>query len=142
MNTNIRIKNILRPFNIKLNILRINNNLLKSIFNLNNKLVNTNNSSMLTLEISSQIFCGNESISHKIKIIKNGTFEFFSNIELNTLINFNLKYSDLPLFSNLIVKLNSLVKLNGETKKLTIAWVNFRLFDHLKRLKTGKIKIK
>lgn len=134
----------MRPFNIKLNILRINTNMLKSIFTApKNKLVNTNkNNSMLTLEISSQIFCGNEPISHKIKIIKNGNFEFFSNTKLNTLINYNLKYSDLPLFSNVIVILNSLVKLNGETKKFTIAWVNFRLFDHLKRLKTGKITIK
>ena len=83
-----------------------------------------------------QLFCGNEPISHKVKIPQTVNREKdLLNIPLNSMASFDVKYCDLPLFSNIIIKIKSFVL----DKRKTIAWVNFRLFDHLKRLKTGNI---
>ena len=87
---------------------------------------------------------------------------------INKKLTFNIKYKDLPLFSTIVFKINAKLKkiknnsdnkegnegkeinhqenFKENKKKLkfrstkTIAWVIFRIWDHNKRLKTGKIK--
>jgi len=117
-------------------MLQINIDFLKtnsSIFD--NKHIKQNKSNSSSLEITMQLFCGREPISHEVCLSQTISPEKdLINIPLNFMVAFNVKYCDLPLFSNIIIKIKSFVL----DKRKTIAWVNFRLFDHLKRLKTGK----
>lgn len=138
MNKNIPLSNIKKQFNIKIHQLRLQDNFLK------HHEVKYTDDKMLGLEIDIQLFCGSECISTIHKILWKGI-----KTDIRALIRkhvcFDIKYCDLPLFSSVIFKIKALVVIPKEKKKKeeklyekkTIAWVSFRLFDHLKRLKSG-----
>lgn len=96
---------------------------------------------LVNLEIEAKICCGSESISKPIKFPWSGSLTKISSQLYRTLV-FDIDYCNLAIFSSLIIKIKSLMK-NQNTKnineieKKTIAWMNFRLFDYSKLLKTG-----
>ncbi len=141
MNADISLRNIDRYFNLKIHQVNLKDQFLKDFeikYTVDNK---------LALELEVQLFCGSESISFSEKIFWKGI-----PIDVTALIrkhlSFKIKYCDLPLFSSIIFRIKTTVKIPKEkqkkeektVEKKTIAWVNFRVFDHLKRLKTGKVK--
>jgi len=88
-----------------------------------------------------QLFCGSKAFSEPRYILYNGKINE-KYLCINKRIYFNTKYKDIPNFASLIFEIKSLCPISEETKKLdykTVYWVNFRLFDHTKSLKSGKI---
>jgi hypothetical protein len=138
MNANIPLSNVKKLFNIKVHQLRLKDNLLKQHD------IKYTDDNMLALELDLQLFCGSECISSIQKILWKG-IKTDVNALIRNHLSFNIKYCDLPLFSSIIFKIKAHIKIPKEKKKKeeklfekkTIAWVSFRLFDHLKRLKSG-----
>ncbi len=137
LNNNISLKNITRQFSFKIHILKLKDDFLKrfDIYQINGKL--------LGIELEVQLFCGNEPISQSQKYHWKG-ISTEPNALLGKNLNFNIKYRDLPVFSSIIFKFKIPLKLPEKNKtdgkifeKKTIAWYNFKIFDHLKRLRTG-----
>jgi hypothetical protein len=141
MKSSISIRSINRDFNIKLHLIKLSNCLTKNLeFGHPNK-----NPNIIQLEIKAQIYSGNHLINKMFPLTWKGLSNNITALIREDII-YDLKYSDLPLFSNIIFKIRSLIKVPHPKdkkkkclEKRTIAWANFRLFDHLKRLKTGKI---
>jgi hypothetical protein len=137
LNSNISIRNIWKMFQIKLEMFNIKKEYLSSLNMMLSKEKN------FSFEVEAKIYCGSEEVSKGIKFPWKGQLSSTSSMLQRTLI-FDIMYCNLPIFSSLIVKFKALLKTKGkkEIEKKTIAWLNFRLFDHLKILKTGNINIK
>jgi hypothetical protein len=129
LNEDIDISNIPKQFSIKLGQLQFNKKCLNSGFQKNK---------IFTIKIKCQLFCGQESYSksttYKWKGIEGQQSPIFNKDML-----FGLKYKNLPLFSSLVIKIKQLFynDKNEVINHKTIAWTNFKLFDHNRRLKTG-----
>lgn len=128
----IYINNLIRPFSINLHHLELLNNY--------NSAFDEKKETFLVLIVKIQIFCGADPFS-KPKIIKWKGISADQNSLLNKRIYFDLHYRNLPLFSSILFKVKHLkyTKNKELMKHNTIAWANFRLFDHNRRLKTGNI---
>ena len=136
LNSNISIRNILRMFQIRLEMFSIKEEYLNGM----NLIISKEK--IINLEIEAKIYCGREEVSKGIKFPWKGHLSSASSNIQRTLV-FDIMYSNLPIFSSLIIKFKALLKTEGkkEIEKKTIAWLSFRLFDHLKFLKTGKLKL-
>ncbi len=93
-----------------------------------------------------QIYCGAEQFSKPVQIkwiYKKKTN--YSNIHpiFNKRIYFNVNYNTLPTFASLLIKIKHNIYDNDGICKSnnTIAWCNFKLFDHNKNLMTGIHKL-
>ena len=87
-----------------------------------------------------QIYCGSEAFT-KPRTIKWKGVKGDLNPLINRRIYFSLQYYKLPMFSSILFKIKHL-KYSKNYELIsheTVAWANFRLFDHNRRLKTGKI---
>jgi hypothetical protein len=138
MNSNISLKNINRPFKINFHMIILRNDLI------NNHDIFYETPKCLNLEIEVQMYCGMDSVTQCHKLYWKGISNNPAALIKKILI-FDIKYSNLPLMSSLIVKIKIPVKASNDAKneekklgKKTVAWTNFRLFDHLKKLKSGK----
>lgn len=132
----INLENIKKPF-----IVNFRQIMFSSKFNhLNSSLDNKNEFVLLAIKV--QLFIGSTKFSNS-KIIKWSGISSDQNPLLNYKCYFDVKYSDLPVFTNLIIHVKHVkqVKKNEPFTADSIAWVNFRLFDHNKMLKTGIHKI-
>jgi hypothetical protein len=132
LNEDIYINNLTRPFSINLKQLDLNKNY--------NSAFDEKKEQFLILLVKVQIFCGAEPFSQPRMLKWRGTSSD-QNPLFNKRIYFDLKYKNLPLFSSILFKVKHL-KYNKNYELMshtTIAWTNFRLFDHNRRLKTGKI---
>jgi hypothetical protein len=132
LNSNISIRNIWKMFQIKLEMFNIRKEYLSSL----NMMLSKDKT--FSFEVEAKIYCGIEEVSKGIKFPWKGELSSTSSMLQRTLI-FDILYCNLPIFSSLILKFKALLKTTGkkEIEKKTIAWLNFRLFDHLKILKTG-----
>jgi hypothetical protein len=100
-----------------------------------------NNYHHFTMDL--QLFCGVQAVSNCVKI--NWTRKSYMQHaqRSKTRVNFNIPYKALPLYTSLVVKIKAFLNVEDEKtkkktiEKKTIAWVNFRLFDYLKKLRTG-----
>ena len=95
----------------------------------------------IDFEIEVKMFCGSECISNGFKLNWKGRNNNLTAL-FNRTLKFDIRYCDLPIFSSLIIKFRTLVQVEEsknkkEIEKKTVAWINFRLFDHSKLLKTG-----
>lgn len=132
INENICIENLMRPFSFNLKQLELTKHF-SSAFD-------EKKDNFLILHIKVQLFCGAEPFSSpKILKWKGGSGDL--NPLIMRKICFGLQYKTLPLFSSILfkVKLLKYSKTYDLLRHSTIAWANFRLFDHNRRLKTGKI---
>jgi hypothetical protein len=145
INKPIIIQNLTRPFSIflkGLELIQLNKpELKKKMTKSVSKNLNGDNLTV-TLLLKIQIFCGSEPFSNarmiKWKGLKDDKYPV-----LNKRIYFDLQYYKLPMFSSIVFKIKKLLynKNNDLTDHETLAWANFRLFDHNRRLKTGKINL-
>jgi hypothetical protein len=133
MNSNININNINKPFAIIVKQMTLFNRFIQKI----SKEINTEESSLL---LTAQLFSGDIGISHIVKVIINASLTSEINSIIMHKFNFSLSYCEVPVHCNVLFKIKIRVfnKKENKYKFKTISWVNFRLFDHLKRLKTGK----
>lgn len=94
------------------------------------------------LHITTQVYMGSEPFS-KERSIKWKGISSDQNPLFNKKICFGVKYNKLPKFASILFKVKFLKhgKNNEVVKQDVIAWANFRLFDHNRRLKTGNIII-
>ena len=127
-----------------------------------------NSSSLLTFQITFQLFVGKQAISEKAIIhtkalsynnyishfknknnyhINKDNEKIPQNILINKTIKFkDIKYNQLPLFTSIIINIDIVnnYKLNNKFKDLDyikLGWLNFKLFDHRRQLKTGLYNI-
>jgi hypothetical protein len=129
----IHLNSISRPF-----IMILRNLQFPKMLNLNS-LTDSGKENLLILTIKVQVYIGSQPFS-KPKLIKWTGYTANQNPLFNKKLFFDLKYSNLPLFSGLLFQIRH-IKLNKKQEidsQNIIAWGNFRLFDHNKRLKTGK----
>jgi hypothetical protein len=131
INDPISIYDVNRPFSIDFRDLTLNKLLTSS--------PEEKNDPFLFIIIKIQIYCGSKAFSNP-RIVKWKGLSQDKNIQVNRRIYFSLKYENLPIFSSILFKVKHLEynKNNDLRKAETIAWTNFRLFDHNRRLKTGK----
>jgi hypothetical protein len=127
----INIQNLNRPFSIMLKQLELNK-LYNSAFE--------EKKAFQSFVIKIQIYCGSDTFSNS-RLIKWRGSPTDTNPLINRRIYFSVQYQSLPMFSSIVFKVKHLKfnKNNELMKHHTIAWANFRLFDHNRRLKTGKI---
>jgi len=135
INGDIEIKNIKRPFTIFLHDIKMK----KDFDCINEKL----NEFYYKVNIKVQIFCGGQEYT------KHKTIEWKSkfvpkNKHIGKLIEFDLGYESLPMFASIVFKIK-IVLFNNKRQPVhmdNLYWTNFKLFDHNRRLKTGKISYK
>jgi len=134
INDPIMINEVNRPFSINLRQLELNKNLVSSH--------KEKKDLTLSFSIKVQLYCGSNPFSNP-RLIKWTGLGNDKNIQINKNIYFSLQYHSLPIFSSILVKVKHLTfnKKKEISKLETVAWTNFRLFDHNRRLKTGKILI-
>ena len=137
---NINLKEIDRPFSIM-----VRNAYINKIYNSypdQKKLTSV-------LVFKFQLFCGSQEFSNNPIIIKwinkrKSEKDYFDcHPCFNKRIYFDTNYNTLPIFCSLLikVKLNVYDKQNHLISNNNIGWVNFKLFDHNKNLKTGTHKL-
>jgi hypothetical protein len=131
INEPIFIQKLPRPFSLLLNNLELKDRIYNSAFD-------PKKENFTVLMIKVQIFCGSESFTdprfEKWKGYKD------QNPLLNRKIYFDIQYRKLPMEASIVFKVK-LLQYNKQyklAKHETVAWANFRLFDHNRRLKTGK----
>lgn len=131
INDPIVINDIIRPFSIDFRQLFLNKSLVST--------VDDKKDHYLALSIKIQIYCGSKPFSNPRLIKWKGPSQD-QHISVDRKIYFSLEYHNLPIFSSILFKIKHMkYNKNNELSKLeTIAWTNFRLFDHNRRLKTGK----
>jgi hypothetical protein len=136
MNSNIKISNINKPFMIKVKQLTLLNEFTA-------KVAKEINSQETSLMLTAQLFNGNVAITQLITVLIDCTLNSEISVILMQNFNFVLSYSEIPVHCNIIFKLKAKMfhKKENKYKYKTVTWVNFKLFDHLKRLKTGIINI-
>jgi hypothetical protein len=134
INDPIQIHEVTRPFSIDFRQLTLNKALISS--------TDEKSDSFLALSIKVQIYCGSNPFSNP-RIIKWKGPSQDKYIPVDRRIYFSLQYHNLPIFSSILFKIKHIKynKNNELFKAETIAWTNFRLFDHNRRLKTGKFYI-
>jgi len=135
LNQPILINNLNRPFSILIKQLEMNDKPHNSAFE-NSK------EKFVVFLVKAQIFCGSEAFSNP-RSIKWVGLSSDQNPLLNRRIYFSVPYKKLPMFASILIKVK-LLRYNKSyqlMKHETIAWANFRLFDHARRLKTGKYLI-
>jgi hypothetical protein len=145
LNKPIIIQNLTRPFSIivkGLELMQFNKSELKKKISKTLNKNKTEDNVTNTLLIKIQIFCGSEPFSNAKMIKWRGLKDDIYPV-LNKRIYFDLQYYKLPMFSSIVFKIKKLIynKNNSLTDHETLAWANFRLFDHNRRLKTGKINL-
>ena len=89
-----------------------------------------------------QLYCGSEPLSKMKKITLTCDSDDLHPV-FNKRIYFDLFYHNLPPFVSLNITIKHMIynsTKNFDLEKI-IGWVNFRLFDHKKRLMTGKHKV-
>jgi hypothetical protein len=132
LNEPIVLSKLNRPFSIELKQLELNKYY--------NSAYDDKKENLLHLSIKIQIYIGSEPFS-KARYIKWRGLKSDQNPLFNRKICFNLQYHNLPMFSSILFKI-SYVKY-GKNNEITcnniIGWSNFRLFDHNRKLKTGKL---
>ncbi len=136
----INIKEINRPFSIMFRNAYINQ--FYNSFPDQKKL-------MSVLVFKFQLYCGSQEFSNppiQIKWINKRKTEkdyFDCHPCFNKRIYFDTNYNTLPTFCSLLikVKLNIYDEKNRLISNNNIGWVNFKLFDHNKNLKTGTHKL-
>jgi hypothetical protein len=133
MNKNISVKDIDRKFSISLKQIVLNEGYMESL--------NLPKNQPIDFEIMMKIYCGNKAITKSIHIpVKKYSHNL--NFLIARRIYFDIRYSELPLYSNIIFKIKTTVtEEKNKPVRRTIAWVNFRLFDYLRRLRTGLQKV-
>lgn len=133
-NDAIELADIQRPFSIIFRSAYLNKTYSSFPFDKKNK------TSVLIFKF--QIFCGTEPFSKPKHIKWISSNSDFSPC-FNKRIYFDIDYSNLPMFASLIIKLNLNVyeKNNSLKSNKTVAWCNFRLFDHKDALMTGIHKL-
>jgi hypothetical protein len=134
INEPILIQKLPRPFSVLLSSLELKDRIYNSAFD-------PKKENFTVLMIKVQIFCGSEPFT-KPRMIKWKGYKD-QNPLLSRKLYFGLQYRKLPMESSIVFKVKHL-KYNKQyelAKHETVAWANFRLFDHNRRLKTGK-KIK
>jgi hypothetical protein len=135
INEPIDIKRITRPFSIILRGVELKNKIYNSAFDPKKEYF-----SVFCYKM--QIFCGSQPFS-KPRVIKWKGANGDENPFINRRIYFSLQYYKLPMFASIVFKVK-LLKYNKNYDIIndeTIAWANFRLFDHNRRLKTGIQKL-
>lgn len=134
LNEDININNINRAFSINLKQLELHKPY--------NSAFDTKKDKFLVILVKVQILSGAEPFC-KPRIFKWKGICSDQGLLFNKRIDFGLQYKNLPLFSSILFKVKHL-KYNKNyelTSHTTLAWTNFRLFDHNRRLKTGKINL-
>lgn len=131
----ILINNLKRPFTIFLHDIKMK----KDFDCITEKL----NEFYYKMIIKVQIFCGGQEYT-KHKTIEWKSKFFPANKHIGKLIEFDLGYESLPMFASIVFKIKLLL-FNNKRVPVSIDnffWTNFKLFDHNRRLKTGKKKKK
>ena len=135
LNQPILINNLNRPFSILIKQLEMNDKPHNSAFD-------PSKEKFVVFLEKAQIFCGSEPFSNP-RSIKWVGLSSDQNPLLSKRIYFSVPYKKLPMFASILFKVK-LLRYNKSyqlMKHETIAWANFRLFDHNRRLKTGKYLI-
>jgi len=130
LNSEINIKNLKRPFSIYLHDLSFNQN-----FDcLNEK----SKEFFYKMNIKIQIYCGSHEYTKPRNLEWKSNY-FHKNRHIRKAIEFDLGYDSLPMFASIVFKIKVVLynKLKQPIKSNTF-WTNFKLFDHNRRLKTGK----
>ena len=91
----------------------------------------------MVLVFKLQLYCGSKPFS-KPKQIKYIAKNNEMKIVFKQKVNFEINYQDIPNYACLSFKVKQAVyDKTGKMESIsTIAWVNFRLFDHNKQLRT------
>lgn len=143
INQPIIIQTLTRPFSILIKGLELEfTNKAKDLKKQNKKKNISEDEKLTTVLIKIQIICGSQAFS-KPKMIKWRGSNDDKFPVINRRIYFDLTYSKLPMFSSILFKVKKLYynKINELIDHENLAWANFRLFDHNRRLKTGKINL-
>lgn len=96
----------------------------------------------MVLVFKLQLYCGSKPFSNP-KQIKYTSQKKETHLSIREKINFDVKYQDIPNYCTLSIKIKQVLfnKNKNISSLSTIAWVNFRLFDHNKFLRTGTHKL-
>lgn len=131
LNSDIKIKNLKRPFTIFLHDIELKNDY--------NCCGEKTKDFLYKLNIKTQIYCGSQEYT-KPRIFEWKSPYFHKNRRIGKTIEFDLGYDILPMFASIIIKIKVILldKQKQPVKIENLFWTNFKLFDHNRRLKTGK----
>lgn len=130
-NSDIKIKNLDKSFTLIIHDLNLNKEY--NAFNLKIKDL------YYTLNLGIQIFCGSKEYT-KCRNLEIQSTKIPTHNEIEKTITFDLSYKTLPMFASIVIKIKVILfnKYAEVVKVENVYWSNFKLFDHNRRLKTGK----